>query len=77
MAAFAACANQSKATRSTQDRGAPNAETQQLSFELVKETLTCLQARKPSPGKVVMGAEFSATGAAVCPSSLARASVHR
>jgi hypothetical protein len=63
--AIAACANQSASTPSTHGRGAPNAETQQISFDLVKATLTCFQARRPSPGKVVMGAEFYAPGSPI------------
>lgn len=53
------CASQPEPRRSGAE---PDAETQRISFELVSATLTCFQSRKPAPGKVVMGAEFSAPG---------------
>ena len=63
--AIAACGSQSQSRRPAAETGAPNIETQQISFELVKTTLTCFQSRKPTPGKVVMGAEFSAPGSPI------------
>src|SRR5687767_11261523 len=60
--AITGCASQSTSRRDASDPAAPNVETQQVSFELVKTTLTCFQSRQPTPGKVVMGAEFSTPG---------------
>jgi hypothetical protein len=64
LSAIAACASQSQPPPRTAKANDLNMETQRVAFELVKTTLLCFEGR-PTPGKVVMAAEFSTPGSPI------------
>jgi hypothetical protein len=57
------CTASSGASRSPKSAPGPNAETQRVTFRLIEATALCVGAyRPPTPGKIVIGAEFQAPG---------------
>lgn len=61
---LAACVTGSPSNRSRR-ADEPSAETQQVTFQLIKSTLECFRGTRPAPGKIVLVGVFSAPGSPV------------
>jgi hypothetical protein len=60
LVALEACATGASSRENTPRPNEPSAETQQVTFQLIKSTLECFGGKRPAPGKIVLVGVFSA-----------------